>query len=216
MTWKRFPHWWPFVGSAPVTGGFPAQSVRDAGFDGVFAISLDKLLDIHSSEMRRLNAHVMSPKDFCRTDVPTRVRRSKHPMHAGYWFLYHNSTMSLSCHNLRLTRWKTRWITLDVNLYTRDASAIMSLRPRVTHTCVGKLTIIGSDNALSPCRRQDISWTNAGITAFAKSNSRFFPDTKIITIIIVQFWWVHKMHASGHFLCEIYWLFALTHSAPGV
>ena len=34
---------------------------------------------------------------------------------------------------------------------------------RVTHICVGKLTINGSDNGLSPGRRQAIIWTNAGI-----------------------------------------------------
>ena len=34
---------------------------------------------------------------------------------------------------------------------------------RVTHICVTKLTIIGSDNGLSPDRRQAIIWTNAGI-----------------------------------------------------
>ena len=34
---------------------------------------------------------------------------------------------------------------------------------RVTHICVDKLTIIGSDNGLSPRRRQAIIWTNAGI-----------------------------------------------------
>ena len=34
---------------------------------------------------------------------------------------------------------------------------------RVTHICVGKLTIIGSDNGLSPGRRQAIIWTYAGI-----------------------------------------------------
>ena len=34
---------------------------------------------------------------------------------------------------------------------------------RATHICVGKLTIIGSDNDLSPGRRQAIIWTNAGI-----------------------------------------------------
>ena len=34
---------------------------------------------------------------------------------------------------------------------------------RVTHICVGKLSIIGSDNGLSPNRRQAIIWTNAGI-----------------------------------------------------
>ena len=31
---------------------------------------------------------------------------------------------------------------------------------RVTHICVGNLTIIGSDNGLSPGRRQAIIWTN--------------------------------------------------------
>ena len=33
----------------------------------------------------------------------------------------------------------------------------------MTHICVGKLTIIGSDNGLSPERRQTIIWTNDGI-----------------------------------------------------
>ena len=34
---------------------------------------------------------------------------------------------------------------------------------RMTHICVSNLTIIGSDNGLSPSRRQAIIWTNAGI-----------------------------------------------------
>ena len=33
----------------------------------------------------------------------------------------------------------------------------------MTHICVGKLTIIVSDNGLSPARRQAIIWNNAGI-----------------------------------------------------
>ena len=33
----------------------------------------------------------------------------------------------------------------------------------VTHICVSKLTSIGSDNGLSPGRRQAIIWTTAGI-----------------------------------------------------
>ena len=33
---------------------------------------------------------------------------------------------------------------------------------RVTHICVNKLIIIGSDNGLSPGRHQAIIWTNAG------------------------------------------------------
>ena len=33
----------------------------------------------------------------------------------------------------------------------------------MTHICVSELPIIGSDNGLSPGRRQAIIWTNAGI-----------------------------------------------------
>ena len=31
------------------------------------------------------------------------------------------------------------------------------------HICIGTLTIIGSDDGLSPGQRQAIIWTNAGI-----------------------------------------------------
>ena len=34
---------------------------------------------------------------------------------------------------------------------------------RVTHMCDRKLTIIGSDNGLSPGQRQAIIWTSVGI-----------------------------------------------------
>ena len=37
---------------------------------------------------------------------------------------------------------------------------------RVTHICVGKLTIIGPDNGLSPGRHQAIIWTNPGMVLF--------------------------------------------------
>ena len=33
----------------------------------------------------------------------------------------------------------------------------------MTYTCISNLTIIGSDNGLSPGRRQVIIWTNAGM-----------------------------------------------------
>ena len=34
---------------------------------------------------------------------------------------------------------------------------------RVTHICISKLTLIGSDNGFSPARRQAIIWYSAGI-----------------------------------------------------
>ena len=44
---------------------------------------------------------------------------------------------------------------------------------RITHICVGKLTIIGSYNGLSPGRRQAIIWTNAGILLIGPLRTNF-------------------------------------------
>ena len=44
---------------------------------------------------------------------------------------------------------------------------------RVMHICVGKLTIIGSDNGLSPQRRQTIIWTNAGMLLIGTLGTNF-------------------------------------------
>ena len=44
---------------------------------------------------------------------------------------------------------------------------------RVTHICVGKLTIIDSDNGLSPGRRQAIIWTIAGIMLIGPLGTHF-------------------------------------------
>ena len=44
---------------------------------------------------------------------------------------------------------------------------------RLTHICVSDLTIIGSDNGLSPGRRQAIIWTNAGILLIRPLRTNF-------------------------------------------
>ena len=44
---------------------------------------------------------------------------------------------------------------------------------RVTHICVSKLTIIGSDNGLSPGWRQAIIWNNAGILLIRHLGTNF-------------------------------------------
>ena len=43
----------------------------------------------------------------------------------------------------------------------------------MTHICVSKLAIIGSDNGLSPDRRQAIIWTNAGISLIGPLETNF-------------------------------------------
>ena len=44
---------------------------------------------------------------------------------------------------------------------------------RVTHICVSKLSSIGSDNGLSPGRRQAIIWANAGILLIRTLGTNF-------------------------------------------
>ena len=44
---------------------------------------------------------------------------------------------------------------------------------QVTHICVSKLTVIGSDNGLSPDRRQAIIWINSGILLIGPSGTNF-------------------------------------------
>ena len=60
---------------------------------------------------------------------------------------------------------------------------------RVTHICVGKLTNIGSDNGLSPERRQAIIWTNAGILVIGPLGTNFSEFLMVIHIFSFN-----KMH----------------------
>ena len=39
--------------------------------------------------------------------------------------------------------------------------------------CISEITIIGSDNSLSPGRRQAIIWTNAGMFSIASLGTNF-------------------------------------------
>ena len=60
---------------------------------------------------------------------------------------------------------------------------------RVTHICISKLIIIGSDNGLSPGRRQAIILSNAGMLLIGPSGTKF--SKILIEIHIFSF---KKMH----------------------
>ena len=76
--------------------------------------------------------------------------------HLSEWQPYHH----LKCCSLSISYLLIHQVTL-------------THRGRVTHICIGKLTIIGSDNGLLPGRRQAIIWTNAGILLFGPLGSNF-------------------------------------------
>ena len=66
---------------------------------------------------------------------------------------------------------------------------------RVTHICVGNLTIIGPDNGLSPGRRQAIIWTNAGILLIGPLGTDFSEIP--IEIITFSFKKIHLKMSSA-------------------
>ena len=66
---------------------------------------------------------------------------------------------------------------------------------RVTHICVSKLTIIGSDNGLSLGRRQAIIWTNAGILLIRTLGTNFSEIPNEIHIF--SFKKIHLKMSSG-------------------
>ena len=72
---------------------------------------------------------------------------------------------------------------------------------RVTHICVSKLTIIGSDNGLSPGRRHAIIWTNTGIL-FIEPLGTNFSDI-FIEIYTFSLKKMHLKMSSGKWLFRI-------------
>ena len=66
---------------------------------------------------------------------------------------------------------------------------------RVTHICVGNLTIIGSDNGLSPNRRQAITWINVGILLIGPLETNF--SEMLIEIHTFSFKKIHLKMSSG-------------------
>ena len=74
--------------------------------------------------------------------------------------------------------YQTDSIVMTHNIWSLHAHTWVMHAPlthwgRVTHICVSKLTIIGSDNGLSPGWRQAIIWTNAGILLIGTLRTNF-------------------------------------------
>ena len=67
---------------------------------------------------------------------------------------------------------------------------------RVTHICIGKLAIIGSDNGLAPDRRRAIIWTNAGI--FIEPLERIVSE--ILNEISYILYKKTRLENEGHFV----------------
>ena len=85
---------------------------------------------------------------------------------------------------------------------------LSSLSSHLTHWYISKLTIIGSDNGLSPQRRPAIIWTNAGILLIGPLGTNF--SEILIKIYTFSFKKMHlKMSGKWQPFCLI--LNVLTH-----
>ena len=85
-------------------------------------------------------------------------------------------SLVFTCHKYNLllcTMNKPIQISTETGLYKFHFITINSLRLSGNYICVSKLTIIGSDNGLSPGRRQAIIWTNAGILLIQSIGKNF-------------------------------------------
>ena len=92
------------------------------------------------------------------------------------WHLYDAKASAITMITQPVKAYVTQWVSNTVHPpmeYLRDLYLPLTHWGWVTHICVGNLTIIGSDNGLSPGRRQAIIWTNAGILLIGPWGTNF-------------------------------------------
>ena len=95
-----------------------------------------------------------------------------------------------SCPGLNvLTHGQDLYLFMSVDELAAQGTKPLTHGGRVTHICVGNLTIIGPDNGLSPGRRQAIIWTNAGILLIGPWGTNFSE-----ILIGIQAFSYKKMH----------------------
>ena len=80
-------------------------------------------------------------------------------------------------------------VSPDIHPHMEPAPKALTHWGRVTYICVSKLTIIGSDNGLSPERRQAIILTNAGILLIGPLGTNFSE-----ILIAIETFSFKKMH----------------------
>ena len=100
-------------------------------------------------------------------------------------------TFSFKKMHLKMSSGRWRPYCLGLNVLT----GWLTHWGRVTHICIGKITRIGSDNGLSPGRRQAIIWTNAGILLIRTLGTKF---SKILSAThTFSFKKIHLKMSSG-------------------
>ena len=175
------------VGNSPVSGEFPSQRPVTRSFDVFFDLCLNKRLSKQSWNWW--------------FETPSRSLWR----HCNAWSIlsdcwWHGDVMGMNINNHDTDHVLPEYSGLRArNVYLCICGNITHWG-RVTHICVGKLTIIGSDNGLSPGRRQAIIWTNAGILLIGPLGTNF--SEILIEIDTFSFKKMHlKMSAKWRPFC---------------
>ena len=119
------------------------------------------------------------------------------------WFMLKTSPTPAPCWDGDRLWHPSLWISWLKSLqnvvveYTIGSNMVNDLTHwgRVTHICVSKIIIIGSDNGSSPGRRQVIIWTNAGILLIEPLRTRI--SEILIEIHTFSFKKIHLKMSSG-------------------
>ena len=133
-------------GNPPVTGGFPPQRPVMPSFDDSFDLRLNKQL---SKQSRHWWFETLSNSLWCHC----------------------NGTWNVNSIRMKLGEKLPVWVIFTENIWY--CKAVLTHWGKVTHICVSKLTIISSDDGLSPGRRQAIIWTNAGVLLVGRFGTNF-------------------------------------------
>ena len=103
-------------------------------------------------------------------------------------------------YNLARYSWTSQFwwdLTLEVQHFLRKHAyqSYLTHWGRVKHICISNLTIIGSDNGLSPGRHQAITWINVGILLIGPLGTNF--REMLIAIHTFSFKKIHLNMSSG-------------------
>ena len=119
---------------------------------------------------------------------------------------YFDSNIHESCSQWPNKQWLMTSLVDEATVYSNDGLFYWSIYAslglaelthwgQVTDICVSKLTIIGSDNGLSPDLRQAIIWTNSGILLIGPLGTNF--SEILIEILTFSLKKMHLKVSSG-------------------
>ena len=111
-------------------------------------------------------------KWFCHKRHASGLIKFRRFRHSGWSLHCHHGTLYVSWVHFNPNA-DSNYTWLLIHAGIKVEPCLLTHWGRVTHVCVGKLTIIGSDNGLSPGRRQTIIWTNAGILLIGPLGTNF-------------------------------------------